>query len=135
MISKIKIPARIDRFLEVVEFLTGYARELGFSPEKIGEIKLIIEEILVNIISYAYPEKKGDVEVNCHPENGNRLVINIVDSGVPFDPLSLSPPDVSLSIDEREIGGLGVFLVRELAEAVTYTREGNHNILTLTIAN
>jgi len=133
MSSSITIPAEIDRIRDVTEFLSGYVRELGFSREKAGEVRLIAEEILVNIAKYAYPEERGDIEVDCCADNAGVVHINVIDSGVAFDPLSLPSPDLSLTLDEREIGGLGVFLVRELAETVSYTRDGNRNILTLTV--
>ena len=91
------------------------------------------EEVLVNVINYAYPQKEGDVEVYCHPDEGNRLVIQVSDRGVPFDPLSVPPPDLSQDINSRQAGGLGIFIVRQLADELKYVWDGKRNILTFAI--
>jgi len=130
---KIKVPAQIDQLRGLVQFVVNYARMLGFSQEKIGEIELMSEEVLVNVINYAYPQKGGDVEVSCYPDAEDRLVIQISDHGVPFDPLSVPPPDLSHGIEDRQTGGLGVFLVRQMADELKYARDGQRNIFTLTV--
>ena len=91
------------------------------------------EEVLVNVINYAYPQEEGDVEVYCHPDEDNRLIIQVSDGGVPFDPLSVPPPDLSQDINSRQAGGLGIFIVRQLADELKYVRDGKRNILTFTI--
>ena len=131
--SKIKVPAKIYQIGGLIQFVINCARKQGFSQEKLGEIELVAEEVLVNVISYAYPQKEGEVEVYCHPDADNRLVIQISDHGVPFDPLSVPPPDFSQDIEGREAGGLGIFLVRKLADKLKYVRDGQSNIFTLTI--
>ncbi len=93
------------------------------------------EEALVNIISYAYPDGNGSIEITHNIENsaeeGRRLVIQIIDWGVAFDPLSLPDPDIEAPIEEREIGGLGVYMMRNIMDKTLYKREGDRNILTL----
>lgn len=133
MISEIKIPADIGHMRDAMDFLVNYAKTQGISEKKIGEIQLIAEEILVNIIHYAYPEKNGFIEINCHKDNQKQLMIRFADNGVPFDPLKKEPPNIHLDMDERSIGGLGIYLVRELAKDLTYRRKDNQNILTVTI--
>ncbi len=109
------------------------ARIRGFSEKRIHQIELALEEALVNVFRYAYPESCGEVEVVCR-EKGGRLVIDIIDSGVPFDPGDVPDPDTkNCSIREKKLGGLGCFLIRKMADEVRYRREAGHNVLTLVL--
>lgn len=89
---------------------------------------LALEEAFVNICSYAYPEKNGEVEIACG-NDGIAFVLEIADSGSPFDVLSLPVPDITLDIMDRPIGGLGIHFIRTLTSSVSYRRENNRNIL------
>ena len=129
-----KLPARLDYLSKFIQSISGFAKEQGFSEKRIGEIELIAEEALVNIFSYAYPDKDGDVEINCTAGTGDSIKIKIVDSGVSFDMLSLSDPDVNADIEDRPIGGLGIFLIRKFVNEVKYRRENGKNILILKIS-
>ena len=81
---------------------------------------------------YAYAPGGGDVAVRFdHDESTRTVSIAFVDSGVPFDPLQKPDPDVARAVDEREVGGLGIFLVRKTMDSVDYRREGGQNILTI----
>ena len=102
------------------------------SPDRVGEIELVVEEVLVNIINYAYPGGDGDVTVTCDADTAGQVVMTFIDSGAAFDPLALPPPDISADIESRTVGGLGVFFVRELSEDVTYTRHADTNQLAIT---
>jgi anti-sigma regulatory factor (Ser/Thr protein kinase) len=82
-------------------------------------LELALEELLVNVISYAYPENRpGIIEVGCGVCAERLFCFQIRDYDRPFDPLSLPPTDLSLDIEERPVGGLGIFLVRQVAETV-----------------
>ena len=109
-------------------------QELGRLPldnKQIQKIRLAVEEAVVNVMQYAYPEgQEGDVTVTVK-SNDVRLEIIISDAGKPFDPTAKEKADTSLSAEERPIGGLGLLLVRELMDSINYEREGNHNVLTL----
>jgi len=122
--------AKLESLEPAVKFIRSEAEKLGFDKKKINQIELVSEEILVNIINYAYPEREGSFEVNCTPEENNALKVRITDWGVPFNPLSLPDPDVNLPIEEREIGGLGIYLVRRNVDEVSYERQNDANILT-----
>jgi len=132
ILLNIKLPARLENLGRWTEAASECAREQGFDRKKIGRIELALEEALVNICNYAYPEEPGDVEVNCQ-EDDSRFIIEIIDSGNPFDMTSLPAPDLPSSIEERKIGGLGIFLIKKMVDDVRYRREGNFNILKLTI--
>jgi len=126
----IALPAKLENLESLMESVSKCARTQGFDQKKVNKIELAIEEVLVNIFNYSYPEKPGEVEINCKMENG-RFIIEIIDSGIPFDMTSLSDPDLTADVEERKIGGLGIFLVKRMVDELRYRREGSRNILSL----
>ena len=98
-----------------------------------SEIRLAAEEVLVNIFSYAYPEKNGGVSVICFLKE-DFFVLEILDSGIPFNIMAASRPDVSSPLLEREVGGLGIYFVREMTSETRYVRDKGRNRLTLVFA-
>ena len=95
------------------------------------QMNLAMEEAVVNVMNYAYPKgTKGDVCIEAKAENGE-LQFVIVDSGTPFDPTAKEDVDTTLSAEERPIGGLGIFLVRQIMDAVSYEYKDGKNMLTL----
>ena len=133
LLSQLKLPAEIGNLRKFIELVSRCAEEQGFSPERITEIGVATEEALVNVCNYAYQDGNGDVKVSCILDDENRFVIEIEDAGIPFDVLSIGEPDLIDDIDERTVGGLGVFIIKELVEDVQYRREDNKNILKLVI--
>ena len=128
---QIKRPAEKNSLDELLGFVLDRARDRGFSPTRIREVELAVEESLVNILTYAYPQSPGDVQIRCEKDE-KRLVLAIQDHGIPFDPLSLPVPDMLAELAARQVGGLGVFFVRTMTDHVEYRREGDCNVLTLT---
>ena len=129
-----KAPATVDSLEKLMLFVSGFAGDHGFSKKKISDIQLATEEALLNIFQHAYPgEHKGEVEVTCEMKSDSDLTIHILDTGIPFDILSLSEPDLSCSLPERKIGGLGCYLIRKMTDDVRYHRQGDTNILTLLV--
>jgi len=117
-----------------MHFVSGFAGDHGFSKNRIAEIQLATEEALLNLFQYAYPgEHKGEVELTCEMKSDSELNIRIFDTGIPFDILSLSEPDLSCPLPDRKIGGLGCYLIRKMADEVHYRRQGDANILTLLV--
>lgn len=95
------------------------------------EIKLAVEEVVTNIILYAYPDEKGqDIGIDLSYEK-RRLTIILTDHGIAFNPLEKEEPDLTLSLDERPIGGLGIYLAKQLMTTVRYNRSAGKNILTM----
>ncbi len=95
------------------------------------QLRLAVEEAVVNVIEYAYPEDTdGSVEIRMLSD-GQQLKVLIIDSGVPFDPTAMEKTDTTLAVEDRQIGGLGIHLVRELMDTINYERIGGQNILTL----
>jgi serine/threonine-protein kinase RsbW len=132
--SKIKLPANIYNLRRLIQFVSTFAKEKGFARKRIQEIELAVEEAFVNISTYAYQDKNtGEVEVKCQMDNDAELVIEILDTGAPFDIRYFSEPDLNVNISDREIGGLGIFLIRKLVDEVHYRRDGQSNILSFII--
>ncbi|MCX5818273.1 MAG: ATP-binding protein [Proteobacteria bacterium] len=129
----LKLPAKLQHLEQLIDFVTNCAREQGITQNKIGEIQVAVEEALVNVINYAYKDEEGDVEVACMLD-GEKFIIEIIDSGFPFDFLSLQDPDISLNVSERNIGGLGIYLIKRLMDHVEHKREDDKNILTLMVS-
>jgi len=125
--EELSTETRLDRLDAVIDFVD---ERLGDCPEPVrSEIALVVNEIFSNIVRYAYNPENGEATVRITV--GDDITIEFEDSGVAYDPLSNDDPDISLSAEEREIGGLGIFMVKKLMDSVEFRREGNKNILTI----
>ncbi|MCL2088423.1 MAG: ATP-binding protein [Oscillospiraceae bacterium] len=116
---------------ENIDTLLDFVRErLETCPQKIlSQIEIAADEIFSNIARYAYHPNVGSVTVRIAA--GSEIAIEFEDSGVQYNPLAQEDPDITLSAEEREIGGLGVFLVKKIMDSVEYRREGERNVLTV----
>jgi serine/threonine-protein kinase RsbW len=132
ILLKLKLTARVENLQRLVESVSNCARAQDFDQKKIQEIELAVEEALVNIFNYAYPDAPGEVEVNCRADH-DHFLIEIIDSGIPFDMTLLPDPNLTANVDDREIGGLGIFLIKKMVDEVKYCREAGRNILSLTM--
>jgi serine/threonine-protein kinase RsbW len=132
ILFSLKLPARLENLQRFLKPVSECAKTEGFNHTRIQEVELALEEALVNIFKYAYPEAPEDVEVGCGVEN-DHFIIEIIDAGVPFDLTSLTDPDLTADVEERKIGGLGIFLVKKMVDEVRYRREKDRNILTLAV--
>ena len=100
-------------------------------PMKITmQLSVALEEIFVNVAHYAYPNPPGELDIGLDAEDGV-VTLCFMDSGIPFDPLAKADPDVTLSAEERSVGGLGIFMVKKTMDDVTYEYKDGKNILTL----
>jgi len=116
----------------VVAFLEGLEEEWELPLAIITPINLVLEEALSNVIFYAY-EKGSSHEIKIDfAHSANQLDITITDTGKPFDPTQKEDPDIELSVEDRPIGGLGIFLIRKIMNEVSYERVGQENILRMT---
>lgn len=118
---------------ELTAELSECARSAGFSEHKIGALELAVEEAVVNIIKYSYKEAGGTVTVICSADSAESIRIDIIDDGPPFNPLTKDVPDTTSGIEDRAIGGLGIFFIKKMTDNVNYRRERNRNILSITI--
>jgi len=113
------------------QFVDSVCGEMGIDEMTMSMINLAIEELVVNVINYAYPEgTEGKIGLRAFDEAGV-LYFVITDSGVAFDPTAAEDADITLSAEERKIGGLGIHLVRNIMDGMKYERTDGQNILTL----
>ena len=129
--ATITLPAHLDSLTRGLTLVVECAIAAGFPHARITEIELAVEEALANICLYAYPDSSGEVEVRCTQDETRYFLIELSDSGIPFDMLARPTPDFTVDTAQRPIGGLGIPLIRALMDHATYHREGARNILRL----
>lgn len=126
--SKIKRPAELRYLRELLSFVVEFAGKSKMPEDALSDFRLALEEALVNIISYAYPEGGGDVQLECSVSSPG-LAVKISDWGVPFNPKEVSSPDTDAPLSDRAEGGLGIFLAHSLVDDIQYSRKNGRNIL------
>jgi sigma-B regulation protein RsbU (phosphoserine phosphatase) len=125
------LPNDISTIPQLSEFIEGIGEELCLEMSVLMSLNLALEEAVVNVMEYAYPpDVQGDVTIEAIA-NETQLKFIISDSGIPFDPTKKEAVDTTLSAEERPIGGLGIHLVREIMDSVTYEYKDCKNILSL----
>ena len=126
------VPASEDRLGELTAFLEGELEKIDCPMDAVFNFSLVLEEVFVNIAHYAYDGKAGDAELIYTFDPDTREVeLTFSDSGIPFDPTSRPAPDTTLRPEQRQIGGLGIHLVRKLMDEVLYEYQGGKNRLTV----
>ena len=121
----------VKEIAHLSDFVKSFLSRLYLEPKTSANIRLALEEIVVNAVSYAYPEgTEGDVTVEASYD-GSRVVFTVVDDGQPFDPTKVTTADTSVDIENRPIGGLGILLARKIMDSIEYQRNGNKNELTM----
>ena len=125
-------PAKTEALSDVLGFVEQMLDSFE-CPIKIQvALCVAIEEVFVNVAHYAYREGEGNMSLGIgFDEESRAITFRMTDKGIPFDPLKKPDPDISLSADEREIGGLGIFITKKTMDSLTYTYENNENILTM----
>ncbi|MGD9125397.1 MAG: ATP-binding protein [Desulfarculaceae bacterium] len=126
-----KIECRMENLPSLLLFAAGQAKEAGFTGKALLQLELATEEIATNIIKYAYPQGSGGLELSCGTAGGGLFEMIFTDQGIPFNPLDRPEPDVGAGLDQRNPGGLGIFLTKRFMDQVNYRREGGRNILAL----
>lgn len=130
--NSLDIEARIENLPLLMDFLEEKIKELNCSKKEIAQIKIIAEEIFVNISSYAYSPGPGRTVIKAQPLPGeNSIILSFIDSGVPFNPLDQKDPDITMKASERKKGGLGIFFVKKKVDCIDYEYSDGQNILTL----
>ena len=126
------VPATDEDPSPVIDFVEGELEQLDCPPKALYQIEVAIEEILVNIVSYAGLSNEDGVEIRCEVlEDPLRVVIQFLDGGVPFDPLAAGDPDISTEGLMQREGGLGIFMVKKMMDDVSYVYEDGKNTLTI----
>ena len=125
-------PAKTENLNDVLGFVEETLETFECPMKTQIAICVALEEVFVNVARYAYPNAKGDMTLHIGFDEQTRdVTFRMTDKGVPFDPLKKPDPDITLSAEEREIGGLGIFITKKTMDTVTYAYENGENILTM----
>ena len=131
MEKKLVIKNDISEISKLAIFIDELSEELDFTPELNFNLNMVLEEAVSNVILYAYG-KEEQKEISLVAQScDNNLVFVLTDSGTEFDPTKVPDADITLSAEEREIGGLGIFLIRQIMNTVEYQRIDGKNVLTM----
>ena len=130
--SVLKIDAQVQKLDEVMAFIDEELEKHDTSMKVQMQIDVAVEEIFVNIAHYAYEDKNGSAQISIDfKENPTTVIISFSDQGIPFNPLDKEDPDTELSAEERQIGGLGIFIVKKSMDNVSYEYKDGCNIFTI----
>lgn len=125
------LPNDINTIPQLSEFIESFCDEAGIGMETTMSLNLALEEAVVNVMDYAYPkDTAGYVNIDVRTD-ADCVVFVITDNGIPFDPTAMKDVDTTLPLEERSIGGLGIFLTRQIMDDISYERSNDKNILTL----
>ncbi len=131
MEKKLVLKNEISEISKLATFIEELGEELDLAPDLVFNLNLVLEEAVSNVILYAYPKEELQEISLAASMLDNNLVFVLTDSGKEFDPTKAPDADVTLSAEERNIGGLGIFLIRQIMNKVEYQRINGKNLLTL----
>ena len=124
--------AKVENLEKILAFVDQELEELECPPKIQFQIDVAVEEIFVNIANYAYRSESGTATIRIEVEEDPVTVsLVFIDHGMPYDPLSKEDPDITLDSEQRQIGGLGVFMVKNSMDDVSYKYDHGRNILTI----
>lgn len=125
--------ADVSNLEKILEPILKELESLDVVYKTVYQLNLALEELVTNVCSYAYYPDKGMIHISYEvKEDPKRLIVTIIDEGRPFNPLEMDEPDLNASIQDRKIGGLGLFIVKKTMDNIEYVRKDNKNILTIT---
>ena len=130
--AEITVAAALDSLDTVLRFVDGQMEQAGCPLKLMTQVDMAVEEIFVNIARYAYHPEVGEAIVRC--EAGGepfQVIVGFADQGRPYNPLEREDPDVTLDAEQRQIGGLGIFMAKKLMDDIQYEFRDGQNILTL----
>jgi len=131
-VKELTVEASLENITAVTAFIDGQLEALDCPMKAQMQLDVAIDELLGNIAHYAYGDTTGDATVRFDFDEATRTAsVTFIDSGVPFDPLAKADPDVTLSAEERAIGGLGIYMVKKSMDRVEYSRENGYNVLVI----
>ena len=131
IMATLTVDANRDSTAKVSAFVEAELEKLECPMKELAQINIAVDELFCNIASYAYPEAGGQAVVSVERPAPQTVAITFEDWGVPYNPLEKPDPDVTLSAEERKIGGLGIYIVKKTMDAVKYKYEDKKNILTI----
>lgn len=127
---ELTVDAVVESLDAVTDFVDEGLEELDCPMKVMMQINVAVDELFSNIARYAYPDGVGKATVQIDAlQDSREAVITFIDQGIPYDPLKKEDPDVTLSANEREVGGLGIFLVKKIMDDMKYEYKDGHNIL------
>jgi len=130
--DQIIVPARKEYLADVLGFINGEVDPFPHEASQLLRLELAVEEAFVNISSYAYPEKSGEIIVGLSiNEDPLTAIVELTDSGTRFNPLEREDPDLSMGIEDKKPGGLGILLIKKNSDLVHYQYQKGKNILTI----
>ena len=127
---ELTLEAKTENLPQVLAFLDKLLEEKNCSMNTVFELDIAVEELFVNVAHYAYSPETGDVTIQISYEDGI-VSITLIDRGIPYNPWEKKDPDITLSLEEREIGGLGIFMVKNSMDEVDYAYLDGKNIVTI----
>ena len=131
--KELEITAINENLEKVLAFVDKELEKVGCPMKTQMKIDVAVEEIFVNIANYAYRPECGPATIRAEVQKDPlRVILSFVDHGVPYAPLAKKDPDITLSSEERAIGGLGIFMVKKSMDDICYEYKDGHNILTIT---
>ena len=128
--NEITVDATIENVAKVTEFVAKKAEKLPFSVKDRYQLEVAVDEIVSNVARYAYGDKTGTVTLKTESDEKS-LTITVTDCGTPYNPLEKEDPDITLSADERGVGGYGIFIVKKIMDELNYEYKDGKNILTM----
>lgn len=130
--KELTIPATVENIEKVIEFVNSQLEEINCPIKAKMQIDIAIDELFGNIAHYAYNPETGPATVRVEvTEAPISVIVTFIDHGIPYDPLKKDDPDVTLSAEERAIGGLGIFMVKKTMDEITYEYKDGQNILSI----
>ena len=130
--AQMTFPATLENIEAATDFMNGILESADCPMRTQMKLAVALDELMSNVARYAYAPGTGDVTVSVEVlEDPKRAVITLTDSGVPYDPLQKEDPDVTLSAEERNIGGLGIYIVKQSMDSMTYEYRDGQNVLTI----
>lgn len=128
--NELNIEAKLDNMSTVLDFVNQHLERLDCPMKAQMQIEVAVEELYVNIAHYAYNPEVGSATIRVEvQEDPLAVIITFIDNGIPYDPLKKEDPDVTLSAEERQIGGLGIYMVKKSMDDISYEYKDGQNIL------
>lgn len=130
--SKIRVQAKLDNLDKVLGFVNKQLKSVRSDVKEGLQLELSIEEAYVNIVNYAYGSDGGDIEIRSKMDNNPlEITIQFIDSGIPYNPLKNEDPNISLNTEDKELGGLGILLIKNNVDQMEYEYNNGKNIFTI----
>ncbi len=129
--SELTVSAKAENLDQVMGFVDAEIEKYDCPPKAQMQIDIAVEELFINIANYAYAPDEGEATIRVEIDDTPAVTITFIDQGVPYDPLAKADPDVTLSAEEREIGGLGIFMVKKSMDDMKYEYKDGSNVLSI----